>query len=485
MAAEDENTDGSVPDGGAPGEPVDPHPRASRAPRSPGEIGPGLMTHDGDVNAAEPDQYVHDVVIIGAGQAGLATAGELVRRGLTPGRELLLLDAEEGPGGAWRHRWDSLTIGRTRIADLPGIPAGEPDEAAPSNIVVPAYHRRYERALGLRVVRPARVTSVRSTDVPAPRLSAGGAHAAGGAAPTRMSRRRDPVRRDTFLAVEARTGTGRRSWLARMVVSATGTWTGPRVPHVAGADRFTGLQLHTATYRRAEDLAGRRVLVVGGGLTAVQMLLDVEPHAASVVWATRRPPNFVSAGSGDLWAAALEQVDGVRAAGGSAAARTGRGAIVPDPTEYVAAVERGMLVSRGMIDLIDERAVRFSPTATGARPDGLGAAAVVGGGLVVPDSWKPCPDPVWVGIDAIFWNTGFRPALTHLRPLHLHEGEAPAGDPTDGAPRCEAGIRMTGRTGAARDSRVLLVGYGPSASTRGAARAGAEAARRIWRRLHG
>ena len=55
MAAEDENTDGSVPDGGAPGEPVDPHPRASRAPRSPGEIGPGLMTHDGDVNAAEPD----------------------------------------------------------------------------------------------------------------------------------------------------------------------------------------------------------------------------------------------------------------------------------------------------------------------------------------------------------------------------------------------------------------------------------------------
>ena len=89
MAAEDENTDGSVPDGGAPGEPVDPHPRASRAPRSPGEIGPGLMTHDGDVNAAEPDQYVHDVVIIGAGQAGLATAGELVRRGLTPGRECL------------------------------------------------------------------------------------------------------------------------------------------------------------------------------------------------------------------------------------------------------------------------------------------------------------------------------------------------------------------------------------------------------------
>ena len=71
------------------------------------------MTHDGGVNDEEPDRYVADaadaagvadVIVVGAGQAGLATAGELVRRGLVPGSELLVLDAEQGPGGAWRPR---------------------------------------------------------------------------------------------------------------------------------------------------------------------------------------------------------------------------------------------------------------------------------------------------------------------------------------------------------------------------------------------
>lgn len=453
------------------------------------------MTHDGDVNATDPDPHapdavdaaVADVVVIGAGQAGLATAGELVRRGLRPGRELVVLDAEEGPGGAWRHRWDSLTIGGgRRIADLPRFPAGDLDEAAPSNIVLPRYYRRYEEARGLRVLRPVRVTSVRSTQVPARLLSTGGAHAAGGSAsgsiPTRMSRRPDPVRRDTLLEVEADTRGGRRTWLARMVVSAAGTWSHPYIPHVPGKDGFAGEQLHTATYRRAEELAGRRVVVVGGGLTAVQMILEIAPYAASVTWATRRPPNF-AAGLGDLWGAAVE-----RAAGALVAGPAPTGVVRPVGAsvlaEYIDGVDRGLLVSRGMINLIGERAVRFSPAATGAQPDGLDPTATTGGGLAVPDSWDPYPKPTWVEADTIFWNTGFRAALTHLSPLRLRDrmGEAPDDGGDDGH-RYESGIRMEGRTGVAKDPRVLLVGYGPSASTLGASRAGAEAARRIWRRL--
>ena len=454
------------------------------------------MTHDGGVNDEEPDRYVADaadaagvadVIVVGAGQAGLATAGELVRRGLVPGSELLVLDAEQGPGGAWRHRWDSLTIGRAyRIADLPRFPAGDLDEAAPGNVVVPGYHRRYEEALGLQVLRPVRVTSVRSTGVPAP-LSARGARATGGSGargvPTRMSRRPDPVRRDTLLAVNGRTGEGRRTWLARMVVSASGTWSHPRIPRVPGRDGFAGEQLHTASYRRAEELAGRRVLVVGGGLTAVQMILEIAPYAASLTWATRRPPNFI-AGPDDIWGAALERAAGARAAG-PAPIGAARPAAVPALQRYVDGVERGLLVSRGMIDLIDEHAVRFSPTAIGPHPDGSGSAAVTGGGMAVPDSWDPYSEPTWVDVDAIVWSTGFRAALTHLEPLRLRErtNAGPVGVPAGGDPRYESGIRMEGRTGVAKDPRVLLVGYGPSASTPGASRAGAEAARRIWRRL--
>src|SRR5699024_5734038 len=61
------------------------------------------------------------VVIIGAGQAGLSAAHYLWRDGMVPGRDFLVLDAGAGPGGAWRERWDSLTLGRTNhVADLPG-----------------------------------------------------------------------------------------------------------------------------------------------------------------------------------------------------------------------------------------------------------------------------------------------------------------------------------------------------------------------------
>jgi hypothetical protein len=62
-----------------------------------------------------------------------------------------------------------------------------------------------------------------------------------------------------------------------------------------------------------------------------------------------------------------------------------------------------------------------------------------------------------VTADTILWATGFRAALDHLAPLHLRE---PGG-----------GIRLTG-TRTVRDPRVHLVGYGPSASTIGANRAG-------------
>lgn len=147
------------------------------------------------------------VIVIGAGQAGLSAADELVRRGAVVGEDLLVLDAEDGPGGAWRHRWDSLTIGRAhRIADLPRFPAGHMDESRPSSAIVPEYYRRYEAERELHVLRP-----VRSTDVPAEplRLSDGaashrgrapdGAHGAPipeGAAPRGATDGADTVRRD-------------------------------------------------------------------------------------------------------------------------------------------------------------------------------------------------------------------------------------------------------------------------------------------------
>jgi NADH dehydrogenase FAD-containing subunit len=74
----------------------------------------------------------------------------------------------------------------------------------------------------------------------------------------------------------------------------------------------------------------------------------------------------------------------------------------------------------------------------------------------------------FVAADVILWATGFRAEVTHLAPLHLR---ARGG-----------GIRMAG-THVAGEPRVHLVGYGPSASTIGANRAGQAAARDLRRLL--
>lgn len=62
-------------------------------------------------------QLVLSTVVIGAGQAGLSAAHHLSRLGLTPGEEFLVVDANVRAGGAWQHRWSSLTM-----ADCTGWP---------------------------------------------------------------------------------------------------------------------------------------------------------------------------------------------------------------------------------------------------------------------------------------------------------------------------------------------------------------------------
>lgn len=103
-------------------------------------------------------------IIIGAGQAGLATAHQLTSRGLIPAQDFLLIDANPAPGGAWRHRWDSLTLGKAHnIADLPGMPAPPADASSPASQVVANYYGAYEEKFQLRPYRPARAMNAEHT----------------------------------------------------------------------------------------------------------------------------------------------------------------------------------------------------------------------------------------------------------------------------------------------------------------------------------
>jgi len=345
-----------------------------------------------------------DIVVIGAGQAGLSSAYHLKRLGLDIPRQVLVLDAAPVAGGAWQFRWPSLTLSTVnRIHDLPGMPfsemLGEGMETVAAATAVPAYFAAYEKAFGLFVQRPVKALSVTE-------------------------------RGDRF-RIHADEG----DFSARGIINATGTWTAPYIPDYSGRDRFRGLQLHTRDYRSAEAFAGQHVVIVGGGISAIQ-LLDAISRVTTTTWVTRRPPEFRE-GPFDEGAGreAVGQVED-RVRRGlpplSVVSVTG----LPLTPAVLAMRERGVLARRPMFSEITETGVRW--------PDGTEQSA-----------------------DVILWCTGFRSALDHLAPLALRE---PGG-----------GIVMAGRlaTQVAKALRIHLVGYGPSASTIGANRAGGAAAREL------
>jgi len=364
-----------------------------------------------------------DVVIIGAGQAGLSAAYYLARHGLEPEHDFVVLDANDGPGGAWRHRWPSLTLGAAHaVHDLPGMKLGPADPAEPASAVVGRYYGSYEDAFDLPVHRPVKVHAVRPFSGDATGNSSFGNDDGGPAGVPGPP-----------LAVE----TDRGVYLARLVINATGTWDKPHWPHYPGQELFAGPQVHTHDFGSVADFAGQRVLVVGGGTSAVQFLLQLAEAGVETAWSTRRAPEFTTREFNPDWGRDVERRVNERTSAGlpplSVVGVTG----IPLTQQYQNGIAAGTLVSRGPLAQLLPHAAVFA--------DGTEFAA-----------------------DAILWATGFRAALDHLAPLKLRE---PGG-----------GITMDG-VKVAREPRLLLVGYGASASTLGASRAGRAAALAAIERL--
>jgi putative flavoprotein involved in K+ transport len=301
------------------------------------------------------------VVVIGAGQAGLAVAYYLRRFELTPGADFIVYDRGPITGGAWQHRWDALKLGSAHhVNDLPGMSElglsfETADRSLPARDIVAGYYRRYEEHFGLQVQRPVTVQRVYD--------------------------------RGADLIVEHSAG----ETATRIVVNASGTWGSPFVPYYPGAGTFAGRHVHTSTYVSAEEFAGQSVVVVGGGTSAIGFLLELEGIADSLVWATRRPVDFRDESEltieGGVAAVAMQDA---AARAGEALPSIVSGTGVPRTRRIAAGIERGLLVERPMFTRIEEHGVRW-------------------------------PDGSFTRADAIIWATGFRPELRHLAPLKLRE----------------------------------------------------------------
>ena len=348
------------------------------------------------------------VVIIGAGQAGLSVAFYLRRLGLDPGNDFVLLDRGPGTGGAWQFRWESLRLGTAhRINDLPGmdelgVSFDTADRQVPAKEIVADFYRRYEQHYGLQVVRPADVTKVTAT-------------------------------LDGF-AVTFDDGVGAQTVTTQVIVNSTGTWGSGFVPWYPGMNDFAGRQLHTVDYQDAEQFRDQKVVVVGGGTSAIGFVMELENVASDLIWVARRPIEFLDEQELNIEAGAQS------VALQDAAARDGRALPsivsttgVPRSRRIQAAIDRGVLRARPMFRSIEPNGVRWA-------------------------------DGSFQEADVIIWATGFRPDLRHLAPLKLRE---------------KAGGIAVGGGASYRNPRIFFAGYGPTASTIGANRAGRTVARQV------
>jgi putative flavoprotein involved in K+ transport len=177
-----------------------------------------------------------EVVVIGAGQAGLTMGYYLAQQG----RRFVVLERSDSVASAWRERWESLTLFTSRrYSALPGLPfPGDPD-GYPTRDEVIEYLERYAKTFELPIEFNSNVR--------------------------RLSREDGRF----VLEVDERTIT------VDQVVVATGPFQTPFIPKLAEHFAPEVWQAHSTGYQRPSDVPEGTVLVVGGGNTGFQIAKEL------------------------------------------------------------------------------------------------------------------------------------------------------------------------------------------------------------------
>ncbi|WP_123041467.1 flavin-containing monooxygenase [Cohnella candidum] len=182
------------------------------------------------------EQETLDVLVIGAGQAGLAMGGQLQKLG----KSFVILGKEEQVGDVWRKRYDSLVLFTPRwYSSLPGLPLmGDPNGYA-SKDEIAAYLESYALHFGLPVLLGTEVLALDKID-------------------------------GLFRAF-----TNRGMFYAKQVVVCTGPFHRPYVPPAAHGLSDGVTQLHSSEYRNASQLRPGSVLVAGAGNSGAQIAVEL------------------------------------------------------------------------------------------------------------------------------------------------------------------------------------------------------------------
>ncbi|AXH96965.1 NAD(P)/FAD-dependent oxidoreductase [Ornithinimicrobium avium] len=207
----------------------------------------------------------HEVVVVGSGPAGLATAAELKRRGV----EVLVLERGDRLGAAWSGRYDGLRFNTSRWwSALPGAPFPKEFGWFPTRDQYVGYLEDYAARHDLTVRTGVEV------------------------------RRLDPSGAGWTLRLS---NDGADRLAAAHVVVATGALNLPSVPDWASGTPYRGSIVHASSYRNPDPYRDRRVLVVGPGSSGLEIARQLaEGGVAQVLVAVRTPPNLLPRVKGGL-----------------------------------------------------------------------------------------------------------------------------------------------------------------------------------------
>jgi putative flavoprotein involved in K+ transport len=348
----------------------------------------------GDTASPRVGPTVLDALVVGAGQAGLASGYHLRRAGLS----FEILEAADKPGGSWPGYYESLTLfSPSRYSGLPGMPFPGSPERYPARDEVTAYLRDYAEAFGLPVLAGKRVLR---------------------------------AERDAGAGFRLLTDDGGEH-RTRTLIAATGSFAKPHSPRFPGQDAFRGRILHAAEYRNPGPFRGKRVVVVGGGNSAVQIAHELAAVARTSLATRARlrfEPQTILGHDVHFWLS-VTGLDSLPL--GRLLDVSEPGAVVDDGT-YAAAVRSGRPDRRPLFS-------RFTES-----------------GVVWEDGTE---EPV----DAVLLATGYLPNLDYLRPLGvLREDGRP--DQRAGISRTVGGLYFVGLPFQTSFASATLRGVGPDAA---------------------
>lgn len=178
----------------------------------------------------------YDVVVIGAGQAALATAYYLQKKGMS----FLLLERGKEVGEVWRNRYDSLVLFTPRFySSLLGLSLSGPKDGYATREELADYLKQYAKHFKIPIQFNAEVLSLTS------------------------SKRGFNIE------------TSQGAYNAKRVIVATGPFQKPYIPAVADLLQQDIVQVHTANYHNPTELKNGATVIIGAGNSGAQIAVEL------------------------------------------------------------------------------------------------------------------------------------------------------------------------------------------------------------------